>query len=1129
MPTFGVCKETTVCIGSERETLLKLKHHLIDPSNRLSSWNASLNPNCCHWYGVLCNNVTSHVVQLYLTTSLPTFDESLGYYVYEEAYEEYSRRTFSGEINPCLVDLKHLNYLDLSNNVFDRKPFPSFIATMTSLTYLNLSYAGFMGNIPPQIGNLSNLLYLDLSESANGTIPSQIGNLSNLLYLDLSYAFNGRIPPQIGNLSNLHHLDLQGRYYHEESIIYENIDWLSSLSKLCYLHLTNIQSLVGGMQIPSFLGSMTNLIHLDLSYSGFMGNIPPQIGNLSNLAYLDLSHAAHGIIPSEIGNLSNLLYLDLRSGYSIENTLFVGNGDWLSSLSKLEYLDLGGANLSQSFDFPNILQALPSLMHLQLSGCILPQYNQPSFLNFSSLSTLDLSFTSYPSRFYFVPKWLFGLKKLVYLFLSYNHFEGPIPDGLRNLTLLENLHLKENSFSIIPDWFYSSFPSLKILDLSENNLQGTISDALGNMTSLVVLDLSYNKLEGPIPTSFVYLCNLRVISFSYLKLNQHIKQFLDILSPCIFHGLTTLRVQSSHLSGNLAVSLGKLSSVRTLSLSKNQLSGNPFESLRSLSKLSYLDINDNHFEGVVLENHLKNLTYLREFYAAGNNLTLKVGPKWHPTFQLIELDMSSWQLGPNFSLWIQSQDKLDYLDLSNTGILDSIPYWFWETFSQASFLNLSHNHIHGELGTTLKNPISIPTVDLSANNLRGKFPLLSNRVVFLDLSSNSFSKPVDDFLCKNHKKPMNLEFLYLASNNLDGEIPDCWGIWPYLVDLNLQNNNFVGNIPQSMGSLTELKSLRIHKNLLSGTFPTIFTKTKQLILLDIGENNFSGTIPAWIGEIFLDMQVIILRSNRFSGHIPKTICDMSLLQVLDLAQNNLTGNVPTCFNSLKAMTQKYKRTFGGIYCFPLNVTSRYIEKTIVSVLHWLKGRGDEYKNILGLVTSIDLSNNKLVGEIPREITDLNGLLFLNLSHNQLSGHIPQNIGNMGSLLTIDFSRNKLFGEIPPTISNLSFLSMLNLSYNHLNGKIPTGTQLQTFDASNFIGNNLCGPPLPINCSSNDKSYDHNGKGSDKHGLNLFFVGMTFGFVVGFWIVVGPLFIWRSWRYAYFHFLDHVWFKLQYFF
>jgi len=73
------------CALEVRETLLKFKHYLKDPSNKLSSWNATINSNCCHWLGVVCNNITSHVTELHLYTPLPTFDEEI--YVYDATYD----------------------------------------------------------------------------------------------------------------------------------------------------------------------------------------------------------------------------------------------------------------------------------------------------------------------------------------------------------------------------------------------------------------------------------------------------------------------------------------------------------------------------------------------------------------------------------------------------------------------------------------------------------------------------------------------------------------------------------------------------------------------------------------------------------------------------------------------------------------------------------------------------------------------------------------------------------------------------------------------------------------------------------------------------------------------------------
>ena len=72
---------------------------------------------------------------------------------------------FGGKINPSLLDLKHLIYLDLSYNNFGGTHIPKFLGSMGRLRYLNLYQAGFVGLIPHQLGNLSNLQYLNLGNN----------------------------------------------------------------------------------------------------------------------------------------------------------------------------------------------------------------------------------------------------------------------------------------------------------------------------------------------------------------------------------------------------------------------------------------------------------------------------------------------------------------------------------------------------------------------------------------------------------------------------------------------------------------------------------------------------------------------------------------------------------------------------------------------------------------------------------------------------------------------------------------------------------------------------------------------------------------------------------------------------
>ena len=138
---FGIFVVSQTCTNVQRDFLIGMKNNLKfnkTSSKTLVYWNKS--SNCCSWEGVTCSK-EGRVIGLDL------FNESIT----------------GGLHNSSLYSLQNLQTLNLAYNDLSSSAIPSQFGRLTKLSYLNLSNAGFVGQIPNAISRLTRLVTLDLS------------------------------------------------------------------------------------------------------------------------------------------------------------------------------------------------------------------------------------------------------------------------------------------------------------------------------------------------------------------------------------------------------------------------------------------------------------------------------------------------------------------------------------------------------------------------------------------------------------------------------------------------------------------------------------------------------------------------------------------------------------------------------------------------------------------------------------------------------------------------------------------------------------------------------------------------------------------------------------------------------
>ncbi len=301
---------------------------------------------------------------------------------------------------------------------------------------------------------------------------------------------NGTLPPELANLNHLEHLFIMG-------------EW----------------ELTGG--IPPGLGSLVNLVTLDIIRTELTGTIPPELGNLVNLRVLRLcNNMLSGSIPPELGNLDNLQTLDLSSGaFQIKNLkikdIFPKKVPGKSEREKMkEFADnleaLGVRNWQFSGTIPAELGNLVNLESLNLNGNRLSGAVPAALGNLTRLKTLSISSNRLSGP---VPFELGNLSRLEKLGLGSNRLSGPMPGELGNLSQLEDLDLRGNRLTgrIPPE--LGNLANLRYLQLMNNRLSGSIPMELGNIHTLQQLRLQGNRLSGLIPPNLAaspaYLVELR--------------------------------------------------------------------------------------------------------------------------------------------------------------------------------------------------------------------------------------------------------------------------------------------------------------------------------------------------------------------------------------------------------------------------------------------------------------------------------------------------------------------------------------------------------------------------------------------------------------------------------------------
>ncbi|TYH86599.1 hypothetical protein ES332_D01G055300v1 [Gossypium tomentosum] len=583
----------------------------------------------------------------------------------------------------------------------------------------------YLQQLPDSVGNLRSLEILDLGGgNLKGPIPASLGNLTQLEHLDLSHNnFDGPIPCSVFNFTQLQFLDLS-----KNKLVGSFPSKVSGLSQLSILRLHH--NFLSG-RVPSWFFTLPSLVELMLNSNKLNGNFElTKQSELSKLEVLSRSNNALSSFTSASNSnysLPCLVSLELSSCNISEFPNFVRNLEGLYSLN-LSYNRIHVIEADMFLKFKG-LEVLDLSHNIPLSvgnnseGQITEQENNWG----SNLLTLDLSNNLLTALEYY--PW----KSIEVLELGSNLLEGPLlaPPPSTMVFLISNNRLNGEIPSSICNPESSNF--IVFLDLSYNNLSGAISKCLG-LRHLSILDLQMNKFYGNIPD----FCVERNHKLQILNLNNNDfdGSLPKSLANCL--GLEVLSLANNKINDTFPHWLGDLPRLQVLVLRSNYFHGQIAHSANEshFSTLQILCLSHNRFSGFLPTTYFRNLKGMMNLASVPMKY-IGSNSKYYIYSMVVTMKGVDIMLERVLTIFAA-------IDMSNNRFEGTIPEAVGNLIS-LEVLNLSHNHLTGHIPSSLGNLAALESLDLSCNKLVGEIPSELTDLNFLEvlnLSENQLVGPI---------------------------------------------------------------------------------------------------------------------------------------------------------------------------------------------------------------------------------------------------------------------------------------------------------------------------------------------------------------------------------------------------